>query len=130
MKIIINNTIYDITTFIDEHPGGKEVFGEINENEIKDMTDKFNEVGHSSYAVSLLSNYRVAELDKSDPRYKKNEVIFNENKINKLFTHEDKYNVHKVLGLIVLLNYAHLFYDFAYTGFIGEIRLGSYYVFL
>ena len=104
MKIIINNTIYDITTFIDEHPGGKEVFGEINENEIKDMTDKFNEVGHSSYAVSLLSNYRVAELDKSDPRYKKNEVIFNENKINKLFTHEDKYNVHKILGLIVLLN--------------------------
>lgn len=123
MKIIINNTIYDITTFIDEHPGGKEVFGEINENEIKDMTDKFNEVGHSSYAVSLLSNYRVAELDKSDPRYKKNEVTFNENKINKLFTHEDKYNVHKILGLIVLLNYAHLFYDFAYTGFIGEISL-------
>jgi len=26
MKIIINNTIYDITTFINEHPGGLEVF--------------------------------------------------------------------------------------------------------
>ena len=26
MRIIINNTIYDITTFINEHPGGPEVF--------------------------------------------------------------------------------------------------------
>ncbi len=26
MRIIINNTIYDITTFVNEHPGGPEVF--------------------------------------------------------------------------------------------------------
>jgi len=26
MQIIINNKIYDITTFIDEHPGGRELF--------------------------------------------------------------------------------------------------------
>jgi cytochrome b involved in lipid metabolism len=26
MRIIINNAIYDITTFINEHPGGLEVF--------------------------------------------------------------------------------------------------------
>ena len=26
MKIIINNVIYDITTFIHEHPGGPDVF--------------------------------------------------------------------------------------------------------
>ena len=26
MRIIINNAIYDITTFINEHPGGPEVF--------------------------------------------------------------------------------------------------------
>jgi cytochrome b involved in lipid metabolism len=26
MKIIINNKIYDITTFIQEHPGGPDVF--------------------------------------------------------------------------------------------------------
>ena len=26
MKIIINNSIYDISTFINEHPGGADVF--------------------------------------------------------------------------------------------------------
>jgi cytochrome b involved in lipid metabolism len=26
MRIIINNNIYDITTFIQEHPGGPDVF--------------------------------------------------------------------------------------------------------
>lgn len=26
MRVIVNNTIYDITTFINEHPGGPDVF--------------------------------------------------------------------------------------------------------
>lgn len=35
MKIIINNNIYDITTFVQEHPGGPDVFnrgGGVNAN--------------------------------------------------------------------------------------------------
>lgn len=30
MRVIINNIIYDITTFINEHPGGPNVFGVYN----------------------------------------------------------------------------------------------------
>ena len=29
MRIIINNNIYDITTFVQEHPGGPEVFNTV-----------------------------------------------------------------------------------------------------
>lgn len=32
MHIIVNNIIYDITTFINEHPGGPDVFRTNNRN--------------------------------------------------------------------------------------------------
>ena len=67
MRIIINNNIYDITTFINEHPGGPEVFrldadADADADALPDLTHKFNEVGHSEYAVNLLGNYKVDEL--------------------------------------------------------------------
>ena len=120
MIIVINNTIYDISTFIDEHPGGNNVF-----KDSKDMTKQFNEVGHSSYAVSLLSNYKLKEICPDDPRYSanKNKIHFNQNKVSKLFTHEDKFNIHKIMGMICLINYLYLFVDFTYTGFNENISL-------
>jgi len=57
MNIIINNILYDITTFVDEHPGGNAVFKKDTNH-----TEDFNTVGHSSYAVSLLNNYKTKEI--------------------------------------------------------------------
>ena len=87
MKIIINNNIYDITTFITEHPGGAGVFTKYanpdNQN-IPDLTEKFNDVGHSEYAVNLLGNYKVEELSEDDPRFKRNHRLeYNKTKISK-----------------------------------------------
>ena len=65
MKIIIANKYYDITEFAKEHPGGYELF--INNS---DMTKLFNEAGHSSYAVSLHSNFKSEPISESDPIYK------------------------------------------------------------
>ena len=67
MVIVINNTIYDISTFIDEHPGGNNVF-----KDREGITEQFNEVGHSAYAGSLLSNYKLKEICPDDPRYSAN----------------------------------------------------------
>ena len=103
MRIIINNNIYDITTFIQEHPGGPDVFNTINvhkpgglvtspsqpgsldnnvtkynnndKTEIPDLTQKFNEVGHSEYAVNLLENYKVEELSEDDPRFNRSNTL-------------------------------------------------------
>jgi ferredoxin-NADP reductase/lipid-A-disaccharide synthase-like uncharacterized protein len=130
MKIIINNNIYDITTFISEHPGGAGVFtkysSEYISDDIPDLTEKFNEVGHSEYAVNLLGNYKVAELSEDDPRFKRDQILeYNKTKISKLITHEDKFHIHKMMGVISLLNYFYLLFDCFYSGVTADITLRS-----
>jgi len=121
MQIILANKIYDITEFIKEHPGGSELF--VNNS---DLTTEFNNSGHSSYAISLLGNFKSEILEKSDPRYKQeSKLSYNQTKISKLFTHEDKFNIHKICGTIALINFTHLFIDFYLSGFIGEIHYRS-----
>jgi cytochrome b involved in lipid metabolism len=55
MKIIINNQLYDITTFVNEHPGGNNVF-----KDGADMTEEFNKVSHSKMAIKMLEKYKVS----------------------------------------------------------------------
>jgi hypothetical protein len=134
MKIIINNNIYDITTFIQEHPGGPDVFKTIDVDKynsqnvsdenvgIPDLTQKFNEVGHSEYAVNLLENYKVEELSEDDPRFNRSNTLeYNKSKISKLITHEDKFSIHKIMGCISLLNYFYLLFDCFYSGVNAEL---------
>ena len=87
MKIVINNSIYDISTFINEHPGGADVFhheskieGAARDNDVMDYTEKFNEVGHSEYAINLLENYKLKELSEDDPQFNREHTLkYNKN---------------------------------------------------
>lgn len=130
MKVIINNTVYDITTFIPEHPGGTGVFltddSTPQSTTIPDITEKFNEVGHSEYAVNLLGNYKLNELSDDDPRFRRDcKLEYNKTKISKLVTHEDKFHIHKIMGLVSLLNYFYLGFDCFYSGAQATITLRS-----
>jgi NAD(P)H-flavin reductase/lipid-A-disaccharide synthase-like uncharacterized protein len=137
MRIIINNNIYDITTFIPEHPGGTSVFTKYikqhdssdpddNDETTPDLTQKFNEVGHSEYAVNLLGNYKVEELSEDDSRFNRNHKLeYNKTKISKLITHEDKFHIHKTMGLVSLLNYFYLLFDCFYSGATADMTLRS-----
>jgi len=127
MKVIINNNIYDITTFISEHPGGAGVFTKYADNDnIPDLTEKFNAVGHSEYAVNLLGNYKVEDLSEDDPRFKrKHRLEYNKTKISKLITHEDRFHIHKSMGVVSLLNYFYLLFDCFYSGATAEMTLRS-----
>ncbi|KAI8871534.1 cytochrome b5, partial [Ramicandelaber brevisporus] len=58
--VIISNKVYDVTKFVDEHPGGEEV---INELAGADATEGFEDVGHSEDARDLLKEYYVGDLD-------------------------------------------------------------------
>ncbi|ORZ10705.1 cytochrome b5-like heme/steroid binding domain-containing protein [Absidia repens] len=58
--MIIDNKVYDITAFVDEHPGGEEVL--IDEG-ARDATGPFEDVGHSPDARELLVKYYVGEVD-------------------------------------------------------------------
>ncbi|KAI8068352.1 cytochrome b5-like heme/steroid binding domain-containing protein [Gongronella butleri] len=58
--MIIDKKVYDITKFVDEHPGGEEVL--IDEG-ARDATGPFEDVGHSPDARELLAQYLVGEVD-------------------------------------------------------------------
>ncbi|UJR30179.1 hypothetical protein I4U23_017719 [Adineta vaga] len=61
--MVIDNCVYDITKFIDEHPGGEEV---LKENHGKDATNAFEDVGHSTDAREQMKAYKIAVLHSDD----------------------------------------------------------------
>lgn len=66
--LIIHNKIYDITSFLEEHPGGEEV---LLEQAGTDATESFEDVGHSTDAREMLEQYYIGEVH-MDERKKEN----------------------------------------------------------
>ncbi|KAG2204140.1 hypothetical protein INT47_011623 [Mucor saturninus] len=60
LYMIIDNKVYDITNFVDEHPGGDEI---LIEEGAKDASGPFEDVGHSPDARQMLEKYLVGDLD-------------------------------------------------------------------
>ncbi|XP_059379662.1 cytochrome b5-like [Carassius carassius] len=61
--LIIHDKVYDITRFMEEHPGGEEV---LLEQAGADATESFEDVGHSTDAREMLQQYYVGELHMDD----------------------------------------------------------------
>ncbi|XP_012728519.2 cytochrome b5 [Fundulus heteroclitus] len=61
--LIIHDKIYDITSFLEEHPGGEEV---LLEQAGADATESFEDVGHSTDAREMLQQYYIGELHMDD----------------------------------------------------------------
>nr|CAD7406215.1 unnamed protein product [Timema cristinae] len=61
--MIIHNSVYNVTAYLKEHPGGEEV---LLEQGGKDATEAFEDVGHSLDARELMDNYKVGELVPED----------------------------------------------------------------
>lgn len=57
--ILIENDVYDVTPFLNEHPGGEEV---LIEQAGKEATEAFEDVGHSSDAREMMVKYKVGTL--------------------------------------------------------------------
>ncbi|KAI8906313.1 cytochrome b5 [Gorgonomyces haynaldii] len=58
--MIIDDKVYDVTKFLDEHPGGEEVLIELAG---QDATEAFEEIGHSQDARDLLTKMLVGQVD-------------------------------------------------------------------
>ncbi|KAI9246512.1 cytochrome b5-like heme/steroid binding domain-containing protein [Phascolomyces articulosus] len=59
--LVIHNKVYDITQFVQEHPGGEEV---LLDEAGKDATEAFEDIGHSDEAREFyLTKYLIGELD-------------------------------------------------------------------
>uniref|UniRef100_A0A0K0DUI3 Cytochrome b5 heme-binding domain-containing protein n=1 Tax=Strongyloides stercoralis TaxID=6248 RepID=A0A0K0DUI3_STRER len=66
--IILNDNVFDVTKFLDEHPGGGEV---ILDQAGGDATEAFNDVGHSSDAVEMAKEYLIGKLPNDEVATKK-----------------------------------------------------------
>ncbi|KAF7214248.1 cytochrome b5 isoform X1 [Nothobranchius furzeri] len=61
--IIIHNKVYDVTKFLEEHPGGEEV---LREQAGGNATESFEDVGHSSDAREMAASMVIGELHPDD----------------------------------------------------------------
>ncbi|XP_011701042.1 PREDICTED: cytochrome b5-like isoform X2 [Wasmannia auropunctata] len=66
--IIIHNNVYNVSSFLNEHPGGEEVLLEQNG---QDATEAFEDIGHSTDARQMMESYKIGELVEAD---RKNET--------------------------------------------------------
>lgn len=57
--IAIHNKVYDVSKFLEEHPGGEEVLLEQGGDY---ATESFEDVGHSTDARELMKQYEVGDL--------------------------------------------------------------------
>ncbi|KAL0878737.1 hypothetical protein ABMA27_003785 [Loxostege sticticalis] len=63
--MVIHNDVYDVTKFLEEHPGGEDT---LLENAGKDASQAFEDVGHSEDARELLKKYKIGTLPAADKR--------------------------------------------------------------
>lgn len=54
--------VYDITSFLDEHPGGPQIILDVAG---QDANDDFEDIGHSTDARNMLESYLVGKIKKS-----------------------------------------------------------------
>eukprot|EP01035_Chromulina_nebulosa_P026053 gene26054-34054_t len=71
VKFIIAGQIYDVTSFLDSHPGGRDVLlmaansgtRQGDSTIIADATEAFNEVGHSQHARNMMKRFLISERE-------------------------------------------------------------------
>uniref|UniRef100_A0A0C9RK17 TSA: Wollemia nobilis Ref_Wollemi_Transcript_14037_970 transcribed RNA sequence n=1 Tax=Wollemia nobilis TaxID=56998 RepID=A0A0C9RK17_9CONI len=70
---VIGGKVYNVTKFLEEHPGGEEVLIEVSG---KDATRDFEDVGHSTAAKGMMDSYLVGVLEgfKGDVAHVKKET--------------------------------------------------------
>ncbi|KAL2217463.1 cytochrome b5-like heme/steroid binding domain-containing protein [Thermoascus aurantiacus ATCC 26904] len=59
LYVVIHDKVYDVSSFIDEHPGGEEVLLDVAG---QDATEAFEDVGHSDEAREILAPLQVGVL--------------------------------------------------------------------
>merc|ERR1711976_652045 len=71
LYIAIHNKVYDVSKFLEEHPGGEE--GLLEQGGTY-ATEAFEDVGHSTDARELMKQYEIGELEEADREKKSSQV--------------------------------------------------------
>uniref|UniRef100_A0A5B7ATB6 Cytochrome b5 heme-binding domain-containing protein n=1 Tax=Davidia involucrata TaxID=16924 RepID=A0A5B7ATB6_DAVIN len=70
--VVIDGKVYDVSSYLDEHPGGDDV---ILAETGKDATDEFEDAGHSKSARELMEDFCIGELEPSSPAIPELEIF-------------------------------------------------------
>ncbi|EPS63893.1 hypothetical protein M569_10892, partial [Genlisea aurea] len=62
--IVVEGKVYDVSSYLDEHPGGDDVLLRATG---KDATEEFEDAGHSKTARELMEKFFIGELDDETP---------------------------------------------------------------
>lgn len=57
--MVVDGAVYDVTKFLDEHPGGEDI---MIDSSGRDATREFEDVGHSGEARAQLADLRIGTL--------------------------------------------------------------------
>ena len=66
--IVIHDKVYDVTKWLDDHPGGEDV---LMENSGTDASEPWEDIGHSSEAREKMKKYQIGELRQEDRKNRK-----------------------------------------------------------
>ncbi|KAI3406567.1 CYB5 [Candida oxycetoniae] len=62
--VVINGRVYNVSSYIDEHPGGEEVLLDVAGS---DATEAFDDIGHSDEAHEILAKLFIGNLKGAKP---------------------------------------------------------------
>uniref|UniRef100_A0A6G3MF53 Fatty acid 2-hydroxylase (Trinotate prediction) n=1 Tax=Henneguya salminicola TaxID=69463 RepID=A0A6G3MF53_HENSL len=89
--IIYKNSVYDITDFIEKHPGGSKILKSYLGQDITDVMSDASIHSHSNYAFHILEEYKIGSINpagvkKSNSNYEKksNEINMRRGILNQL----------------------------------------------
>eukprot|EP01121_Diplochlamys_sp_Union-15-3_P015491 TRINITY_DN5132_c0_g1_i1.p1 TRINITY_DN5132_c0_g1~~TRINITY_DN5132_c0_g1_i1.p1 ORF type:complete len:149 (+),score=32.26 TRINITY_DN5132_c0_g1_i1:60-449(+) len=63
--VVIEGIVYNVTKFLDEHPGGSEILMNVAG---KDATTDFKNIGHSQDATRQLEDLKQGRIDPTSPK--------------------------------------------------------------
>lgn len=104
---IIDNVVYDVTPFIDEHPGGHEVL--VNAAG-KDASEDFDDIGHSLDAKELMKKFEIGELVQEDHiKRQKRTQNWDDSKSDSQSSFLGSWKFPLVVGILMTVLYSYLF---------------------
>nr|ANQ46486.1 cytochrome b5 [Santalum album] len=101
--LVIAGKVYNLTPFMDDHPGGDEVLLSATG---KDATNDFEDVGHSDNAREMMDKYYIGEIDPSSVPLKRTYVRPNDAAYNPDKTSEFVIKILQFLVPLLILGLA------------------------
>ncbi|KAL9225869.1 hypothetical protein vseg_001746 [Gypsophila vaccaria] len=104
--VVIDGKVYDVTSYMEEHPGGDDVFLSAKG---KDAQEEFEEAGHSQDARDLMDKFCIGELDPSATTIPEPEIMSkNDDILQKIKDLPVQYWAVPAVGIAVVVGFLYL----------------------